>query len=131
MIVKLIDIFTQDTSALGTVTNILIKSTYFCDKISLSIVFLNLNHLNQEFNLPYLPNLIAQKVSGTEKEIAQKIDLKFHQQEYERLSEKMAIASENSNLPDSPSAKPALNDLLVRIRLDHQNYLMMFLNKAR
>lgn len=51
-------------------------------------------------------------------QIAQNINLEFHQQEYKRLREQLAIASENSNLPNSPSAKPALNDLLVRIRLN-------------
>lgn len=77
----------------------------------------NLNHLNQKFNLPYIPDLIAQKVSGTEKERIENINLEFHQQEYNRLREELAISSHKSHLPDDPTAKPALNDLLVRIRL--------------
>ena len=76
----------------------------------------NLNHLNQEFNLSYLPDLIAQKVLGAEKATVQNIDWEFHQQEYDRLMEKLATAAENSHLPDNPSAKEALNDLLVRLR---------------
>ena len=77
----------------------------------------NLNHLNQEFNLPYLPELIEQKVSGTEKAKITEVDLDFHQQEYTRLREKLIAAAANSKLPATATAKPALNDLLVRLRL--------------
>ena len=78
----------------------------------------NLNYLNQEFNLLHIPDLIAQKVSGTEKERIENINLEFHQQEYNRLREELAISSQKSHLPDTPTAKPALNELLVRIRLE-------------
>ena len=77
----------------------------------------NLNDLNQEFGLPYIPDLVAQKVSGVEKERVQNIDLEFHQREYDRLREKLTLSSQHSDLPDAPTAKPALNDLLLRIRL--------------
>lgn len=79
----------------------------------------NLNLLNQEFNLSYIPDLIAQKVSGKEKATIEKLDLEFHQREYDRLKEKLALSSRNSDLPDAPTAKPVLNDLLVRIRLNN------------
>ena len=77
----------------------------------------NLNNLNREFNLPYIADLIALKVAGTEKEKIHSVDLNFHQQEYERLQERLALASQNSHLPDAPTAKDALNDLLIRVRL--------------
>ena len=77
----------------------------------------NLSNLNREFNLPYIPNLIALKVAGTEKEKIKEIDIEFHQQEYERLRDKLLLSSENSHLPDLPTAKDALNDFLIRIRL--------------
>ena len=77
----------------------------------------NLINLNREFNLPYLSDLIALKVSGTEKEKIKGIDLEFHRQEYERLREKLALSAQNSHLPDLPTVKDALNNLLVKIRL--------------
>ena len=77
----------------------------------------NLINLDREFNLPYLSDLIALKVSGTEKEKIKDINLEFHQQEYERLREKLALSAQNSHLPDLPTVKDALNNLLVKIRL--------------
>ena len=79
----------------------------------------NLNNLDREFNLSYIPDLINLKVIGTEKEKIQNINLEFHQQEYERLREKLVISSQNSHLRDTPTAKDALNDLLIRIRLNN------------
>ena len=83
------------------------------------IIEANLNNLNREFNLSYIPDLISLKVSGTEKEKIAGIDLEFHQQEYERLEEKLALSAQNSHLTDLPTAKDALNDLLVKIRLNN------------
>ncbi|MEL6496166.1 MAG: nucleotidyltransferase domain-containing protein [Cyanobacteria bacterium J06623_7] len=81
----------------------------------------NLNYLNREFKLPYIPDLIALKASGTEKEWLCNLDLEFHQSEYLGLREKLTIESQNSQLPELPTleTKSALNDLLVRIRLDN------------
>ena len=77
----------------------------------------NLVQLNQEFNLSYLPDLIAQKTENKEKAILKDADLEFYQQECDRLTEKLEIAASKTNLPDLPSAKSALNDLLTRIRI--------------
>ena len=44
-------------------------------------------------------------------------DCEFHAREYERLMATLQTAYQESELPESPSAKPALNDLLVRLRL--------------
>ena len=79
----------------------------------------NLVNLNQEFNLSYIPDLIARKTSGTENSILKNIDLEFHQQECDRLISQLEIAAENSHLPDKPSAKSELNDLLIRLRIKH------------
>jgi uncharacterized protein len=78
----------------------------------------NLNLLNQEFNLSYIPELVAQKTAGIEKAKIENINREFHQREYDRLREELALSSQNSHLPDTPTAKPALNDLLIRIRLE-------------
>ena len=85
--------------------------------INSGIIEANLVNLNQEFNLSYITDLIAQKTSGEEKSLLENTDLIFHKQECDRLIEKLETASKNSHLPDTTSAKPALNDLLIRLRL--------------
>ncbi len=77
----------------------------------------NLVVLNQRFQLPYLPDLIAQKLTGTETAVLGQTDLTFHQQEYDRLREMLEAASSISHLPETASASAALNDLLVRVRM--------------
>ena len=77
----------------------------------------NLVDLNKIFNLPYIPDLIACKLTEKEKAVLTDIDLIFYQQEYERLCSQLKEASQNSNLPELPSCEDKLNDLLIRIRL--------------
>jgi uncharacterized protein len=77
----------------------------------------NLKILNEEFKLPYLPELIERKVGGTEKGRLERADLGFHQREYERLRAELGQAHQESKLPEAPSGTEALHDLLVRIRL--------------
>lgn len=79
----------------------------------------NLVTLNEEFRLPYIKDLVARKVSTQEHQQLAEADLTFHRSEYERLVGELERACEASRLPDSPSAKPALNDLLQRVRLKH------------
>ncbi len=77
----------------------------------------NLVRLNEKFQLPYLADLIARKLSGSEKALLSQTDLAFHQQEYQRLVETLKAESDRSHLPEAPSTKTALNNLLVRVRL--------------
>lgn len=77
----------------------------------------NLRHLNQRFQLPYIPDLIERKTSGPEKATLNEADLAFHQKEYERLLQALEQARDTSSLPETPTARPALSDLLVRLRL--------------
>lgn len=77
----------------------------------------NLRHLNEKFQLTYIPDLIAQKLSGTEQAVLTETDVAFYQQEYTRLTHKLEAASQASLLPENPSAAPELSDLLVQIRL--------------
>ncbi len=77
----------------------------------------NLVRLNEKFQLPYLADLIARKLSGSEKAVLSQTDLAFHQQEYQRLVETLKAESDRSHLPEAPSRKAALNNLLVRVRL--------------
>lgn len=77
----------------------------------------NLLRLNDEYKLPFIPDLITGKVEGCEKSLLVEGDLPFHRNEYERLRGELEAAAQASRLPDAATAKPALNELLVRLRL--------------
>jgi predicted nucleotidyltransferase len=77
----------------------------------------NLVQLNQLFQLPYIPDLIALKLAGAEKSVLEDAALEFHQQEYLRLLGELEAAHQASRLPESPSANADLNDLLIRLRI--------------
>ncbi len=77
----------------------------------------NLINLNETFKLSYLPELIEQKLTGAEKGALPDADLIFYRSEYERLRGELQTACEKSDLPEIPSGKDALNDLLIRLRL--------------
>jgi len=77
----------------------------------------NLIHLNERFRLPYIPELISRKLAGPEKSVLEAADLAFHLAEFERLTRTLEQAMLDSRLPESPSGRAQLNDLLVRTRL--------------
>jgi predicted nucleotidyltransferase len=77
----------------------------------------NLVHLDEEVRLPQLPELIARKTTGAEKGVLPAADLAFHEAEYLRLVALLEESARTSRLPEEPSARPALNDLLIRLRL--------------
>lgn len=81
----------------------------------------NLVTLNEEFRLPYIPDLVAHKLAGPEKSKLEDADIAFHEAEYQRLRGELQAAHDNSQLPELPSeeTRAALNDLLVRVRLSH------------
>lgn len=81
------------------------------------VVNANLIDLNQEERLPYISDLVARKQSG-ENSALDDADIAIHQNEYERLRQKLQAAHEASRLPELPdeNARAALNDLLGRIR---------------
>lgn len=78
----------------------------------------NLVRLNETAKLSYIPELIERKVGGPEKGTLAQTDLSFHEKEYERLVAELEQAHEESELPELPSAAKALNNLLVRLRLN-------------
>lgn len=84
------------------------------------IVEANLVNLNQQTKLAYIDDLITQKREGPEKGTLDSADLRFYQGEYKRLTEELEAAYAASTLPEMPSARQALNDLLVRLRLQPQ-----------
>jgi uncharacterized protein len=77
----------------------------------------NLVRLNETYKLPQVPDLIARKVTGTEKGVLPGGELDFHEKEYHRLVELLEASAAASELPEAPTARPALHDLLVRLRL--------------
>lgn len=81
----------------------------------------NLVRLNETFKLPYLPELIERKTSGIEKGTLEQADLSFHEQEYQRLRAELEVAFKQSQLPEQPSSAAALNDLLIRLRLQDRS----------
>ena len=81
----------------------------------------NLVALNETFKLPHIPDLIDQKTGGPEKGSLDESDLSFHEREYERLRTELEQAFEESRLPERPSGTRALNDLLIRLRLQRQD----------
>ncbi|HZV01640.1 MAG TPA: nucleotidyltransferase domain-containing protein [Planctomycetota bacterium] len=77
----------------------------------------NLLRLNEVFRLPQIPDLVARKVEGKEKSTLDDADLAFHDAERARLVGELEAAYEKSSLPEQPSARAALDDLLVRVRM--------------
>lgn len=82
-------------------------------------ILANLPELNATAHLPYIPELIAQKLAGREQSALNEADIEFHQLEYKRLRTELETASEASTLPEEPltAVRAALNDLLIRVRL--------------
>lgn len=79
----------------------------------------NLVRLNEEFKLPFVPDLIARKLAGGEHSALDDADLEFHRGEYLRLRGEVEAAMEASRLPEAPIARAGLNDLLLRLRVEN------------
>jgi predicted nucleotidyltransferase len=77
----------------------------------------NLIALNEEFRLSCIPDLVARKTASREKSKLHDPDIGFHRSEYERLVALLETEAEQSRLPEQPTCREALHDLLVRLRL--------------
>ncbi len=77
----------------------------------------NLVTLNRLFRLPHIDELIRAKAESNERAALPRGSLGFHRAEFERLRAELQAAFEASTLPERPGAKPALDDLLIRLRL--------------
>lgn len=77
----------------------------------------NLLHLNEHFRLPFIDELVQRKTHGEEQTRLNTRDVEVHRQHIETLLARLEAAGTQSTLPDAPSTRPALNDLLVRLRL--------------
>jgi uncharacterized protein len=76
--------------------------------------------LNEEFRLPFLKELIAQKLSDPEKASLNSVDISFHEIEVNRLRRDLEEAHATSDLPELPSeeTRSRLSKLLVRLRIN-------------
>ena len=81
------------------------------------IIEANLVKLNEEFQLDYIRDLIAQKQTESEKSLLKKTDIEFYEREYQRLQNLLQQSFDDSHLPNESSVKPELNSLLIKIRL--------------
>ncbi len=77
----------------------------------------NLRRLTEAIPMPYVDELIECKTKGKEKQTLPDGDLDFHRGEYERLVGLLEIERDRSTLPDAPTARGGLDDLLLRVRL--------------
>jgi predicted nucleotidyltransferase len=76
----------------------------------------NLVTLNETWRLSYLDDLIVRKRSGAKRGALEDADMDFFSAEYARLRQELRDAAEASTLPETANCKPALDDLLLRIR---------------
>ncbi len=77
----------------------------------------NLCILNDFAKLSYLNELIHQKQTGAEKGVLNAADIDFYRREYDRLTKELENSFDDAKLPDMPTCREALNDLLIRLRL--------------
>lgn len=82
------------------------------------VVNANLLELNVDAKLGFIDQLIALKNSGENVSLAES-DVSFYHSEYERLRVELQTAIDTSSLRETPeeSAREALNDLLIQVRL--------------
>ncbi|HEY3741137.1 MAG TPA: nucleotidyltransferase domain-containing protein, partial [Bryobacteraceae bacterium] len=77
----------------------------------------NLVTLNEDARLPFISDLVARKVHGVETSTLEAPDRDFHRNEYNRLTALLEHEASQSKLPEEPTCREALNDLLIRVRI--------------
>jgi predicted nucleotidyltransferase len=76
----------------------------------------NLVTLNETFRLSHVGDLLAYKAAHAEKADMPNVDVEFHRGECARLTALLEQAQAESRLPEVATARPALSDLLIRLR---------------
>jgi predicted nucleotidyltransferase len=76
----------------------------------------NLPTLNEGHQLSHVRELITRKAAEREDAPLANDDMSFHEGEYARLRNELELAYQASTLPEEASAKPALHELLLRLR---------------
>jgi predicted nucleotidyltransferase len=77
----------------------------------------NLCVLNDHFRIPFIPDLIARKTGGVEQQVLGSEEMEYFERQFTEWEMRLMEAGEKTHLPSENSAKVALNDLLVRLRL--------------
>lgn len=78
----------------------------------------NVLRLNDEFKLPYIDDLVARKLAGPEQGALRDGDRDYFEREYLRLVAELESAMATTSLPTTATTSDALNDLLIRLRLN-------------
>lgn len=78
----------------------------------------NLRVLTQHYPVPGINELMERKIAGAEHGEVQPSELPGHLGELGRLENDLAVAFEKSTLPEEPTTLPALDDFIVRMRLE-------------
>jgi uncharacterized protein len=81
-------------------------------------VVANITVLNELFRIPEIDELVARKRSGAERMILGERDQETHGKLLDRLEAQLATAADVSQLPVEPTTVVALDDLVVRLRLE-------------
>jgi 3' terminal RNA ribose 2'-O-methyltransferase Hen1 len=76
------------------------------------VVETNLLTLNETFRLPFIDDLVGRKKSGEQATLLDE-DVSFHRRQFEGLLIRLEEASASSSLPEAPSCRADLDDLLV------------------
>ncbi len=74
--------------------------------------------LNRHFELSEIDALIARKREGREKGLLDDAEISEHERSLDELEERLRQAHEKSALPEEPSTVAALDELVVRTRLE-------------
>lgn len=80
-------------------------------------VVANINVLNEEFRLTEVEELVQRKREGAEKMRLDDAEVALHEQHFDRLEAELNTARDSSQLPVEPTTTAALNELVVRLRL--------------
>ena len=81
-------------------------------------VIANLPVLNERFRLEQIDELMARKRAGAENMLLDERELAAHAAVLDQLEVMLQAAHERSSLPDQPTTVAALNDFVVRVRLE-------------
>jgi predicted nucleotidyltransferase len=77
----------------------------------------NLGLLNEIYRLPFIPDLIARKLAGAEQQTLNRGEIDQYEGEFHSLRARLIEEASITALPESHTARSALNDILVRVRL--------------
>ena len=81
-------------------------------------VIANIQMLNERFGYPEIDELVARKREGAEKMALDAKDMEHHGTLLDRLETMLQEAHDNSDLPDEPTSVAALQDFVIRLRLE-------------